>query len=478
MKDFEMSTWTRGPPPPYPSLTKKGSLVFKLPSSLRRGAGVVADVKMTIMRMELAILSLMVSATALAQGPENVLLVVNKGSKDSQAVGKFYRERRGIPAANVCTIKTFDQEEIQRVFYEDEIRKPIGECLTKRQLQDQILYIVLTKGVPIKVKGEKDQKDDHASVDSELTLLYSEMLGAHPRLSGNISNPYYAAHAAGKFVRFSHRDFPLYLVTRLDGYDVADVRALIDRGGRAPLAPTKQGRFILDLNYNDQSEGNRWLREAAVALKDAGVPDSSIELETTQKFLTGEEGVMGYASWGSNDRANTSRLLGNQWLEGAIVSEYVSTNARTFEKPPANWKIGKWTDPPGTMFADSPQGLIADYIHEGVTGIAGNVYEPYLQACVRPQILFPAYLRGHNLAESFYAALPCLSWQGVVIGDPLTAPFAGPALPAEELHPPLDPATQLPKYFAARLAAAKARTKNVSSNPSDSSESRAKSRGK
>jgi len=443
---------------------------------------VVADVKMTIMRKGLALLTLMVTATALAQGSENVLLVVNKGSKDSQAVGKFYRERRGIPAANVCTIKTFDQEEIQRVFYEDEIRKPIGECLTKRQLQDQILYIVLAKGVPIKIKGEEGIKDSHASVDSELTLLYSEMLGAHPRLSGNISNPYYVAHAAGKFVRFSHRDFPLYLVTRLDGYDVADVRALIDRGVRVQRQDTPTtppgGRFVLDLNYDDQSEGNRWLREAAVALRLAGIPESRIELETTQKFLTGEEGVMGYASWGSNDRANTSRVLGNQWLEGAIVSEYVSTNARTFEKPPANWKIGKWTDPPGTMFADSPQGLIADYIHEGVTGISGNVYEPYLQACARPQILFPAYIYGHNLAESFYAALPCLSWQGVVIGDPLTAPFAGPALPAEELHPPLDPATRLPRFFAARLAAAKARTKNVTSNPSASSESRANSRGR
>ena len=134
-------------------------------------------------------------------------------------------------------------------------------------------------------------------------------------------------------------------------------------------------------------------------LKEAGVPDSQIQLETSQKFLTGEEDVLGYASWGSNDRSNPSRVLGNAWLDGAIVSEYVSTNARTFEQPPANWKTGKWSDPPGTFFAGSPQGLIADYIHEGVTGISGNVYEPYLQACARPQILFPAYFRGHNLAE-------------------------------------------------------------------------------
>jgi hypothetical protein len=38
--------------------------------------------------------------------------------------------------------------------------------------------------------------------------------------------------------------------------------------------------------------------------------------------------------------------------------------------------------------------------------------------CVRPDYL-PAYHRGHNLGESFYMAMPYLSWQGIVTGDPL-----------------------------------------------------------
>ncbi len=406
------------------------------------------------MRMWLAILPVALYGTALAQGPENVLLVVNNASKDSRAVAEYYRERRGIPAANVCAIKTLDQEEIQRVFYEDEIRKPIRECLTKGGLQDQILYIVLTKGVPIKVKGEEGEKEAHASVDSELTLLYSEMLGMKLRRQGGITNPYYVAHARGEFVRFSHREFRMYLVTRLDGYEVSDVRALIDRGmavrQRDPATETP-GRFVLDLKSDGHDEGNRWLREAAVQLREAGVHESRIRLETSQKFLLGEKDVLGYASWGSNDPADPARALGNTWRDGALATEYVSTNGRTFERPPEGWKTGKWSDPSETFFAGSPQGLIADYIHEGVTGISGNVYEPYLQGCARPQILFPAYARGHNLAESFYAALPYLSWQTIVIGDPLVAVFPGPAIPAEELKPPRDAATGLPKFFAARL---------------------------
>ena len=404
--------------------------------------------------------SLFIGFPLLAQGPENVLLVVNRESNDSKTVAQYYRERRGISAENICTIKTLDEEVIARVHFEDEIRKPILGCLAKRHLQDRVLYIVLTRGVPLKISALENESD-HASVDSELTLAYQDLLGVPREYTGPAPNPYFAPHAAGRFVRFSHRDFPIYLVTRLDGYDVAEVRSLIDRG----LQPSREGRFILDLSGDDNAQGNNWLREAAAELRKAGIPESRVRLETSQVFLAGEKDVLGYASWGSNDRANFSRFLRNTWVNGALAVEFVSTDGRSFTRPPEKWTIGKWSDPPGSFFAGSPQSLIGDFIHEGVTGVAGNVYEPYLSACARPQILFPAYVRGHNLAESFYAALPFLSWQTVVIGDPLVAPFPGPSIPLEELNPPNDPATGLPKFFAQYIARTKARERRVTSPP-------------
>jgi uncharacterized protein (TIGR03790 family) len=390
-----------------------------------------------------AAFALLFSACALAQGPENILLVVNKKSKNSMAVGAYYRERRGVPADQVCFIRTRDEEEIDRVTFNDDIRRPLLSCLESGKLQDRVLYIVLTKGVPLKIKGD-DGQNDNASVDSELTLLYQDLAGVPRILRGSVPNPYFGANVRGRFARFSHKSFPIYLVTRLDGYDLADVRSLIDRG----LAPAADGRFVLDESWNDNSPGNVWLRQAALELKRAGIPESFIKLESTNAFLTGEKDVMGYASWGSNDKSDHSRTLGNTWVNGALDAEYVSTNARTFEKPPDNWKTGQWNDPPATFFDGSPQSLIADTIHEGVTGISGYVYEPYLEGCVRPQILFPAYVQGLNLAESFYLAMPFLSWQNVVIGDPLASPYPGTPLPRAETDPPEDPSTGLPTYFA------------------------------
>lgn len=403
--------------------------------------------------MRIVIAALALSVSCFAQGPENVLLVVNKDSKDSRAIGEYYRARRGVPIGNVCYIRTLPSEDIDRDLFDKDIRAPILKCLAEGRIQDRILYLVLTKGVPLKIKNSGEGANDHASVDSELTLLYQDLLKLPRQLRGSVPNPYFNANVRGRFARFSHKNFSIYLVTRLDGYDLNDARALIDRA----LAPASTGMFVLDLSYDDHSAGNDWLRAAALELKRAGLPESRIRLETSVTFLTGQKDVMGYASWGSNDRSNHSRFLNNTWANGALDAEYVSTNARTFEKPPKNWNIGKWSDPPQTFFAGAPQSLLADTLHEGVTGAAGYVYEPYLSGCVRPQILFPAYVQGLNLAESFYLAMPFLSWQNVVIGDPLAAPYPGTPLPQEEADPPKDPDTGLPIYFAPFAARAKER---------------------
>jgi tetratricopeptide (TPR) repeat protein len=92
-------------------------------------------------------------------------------------------------------------------------------------------------------------------------------------------------------------------------------------------------------------------------------------------------------------------------------------------------------------------------IRDGITGVAAQVSEPYLDATIRPQILFPAYLAGFNLAESFYLAMPSLSWQTLIVGDPLCTPFPRKPLSSEDLHQGIDPETELPALFAERRLA-------------------------
>src|SRR5450755_654462 len=113
-----------------------------------------------------------------AQTGENAPLVVNRNVPLSRQIAVYYRPRRSVPPRNVCTIETTGEEEIQWGVYEEQIERPIGDCLKKAGLVDKVLYIVTTMGVPLKVDGPGSRDlAEHASVDSELALLYSKLKG-------------------------------------------------------------------------------------------------------------------------------------------------------------------------------------------------------------------------------------------------------------------------------------------------------------
>jgi len=350
---------------------------------------------------------LALAAPLLAGGDaSNVLVVINDASALSRAAGEYYVRRREIPLRNVCHVRASTEEAVTRDAYNASIAAPIARCLRSRKLVEGIYYIVTTAGVPLKIEGAAELGGDQASVDSELTLLYADLHGPAHATHGFIANPFFDNRGG----QFGHPRFAMYLVTRLAGYDFPDIRGEIDRA----LAARNTGKFVIDMKSSDRAaEGDNWLYEAARQL-----PPGRVVLDESDRVLTNEKEVIAYAAWGSNDPHRKERYLGFQWLPGAIVTEYVSTNARTFARPPENWTLGNWRDV-NTWFAGAPQTLTADYIHDGATGASGHVYEPYLPFTPRPDVLLPAWYQGRNLAESFWMSIPALSWQNVVIGDPL-----------------------------------------------------------
>jgi uncharacterized protein (TIGR03790 family) len=354
----------------------------------------------------LPFLLLLAAPAARAQSGDQVLLVVNRRSQESLQVAEYYRPRRSVPVSNVCYLSTSTDEEISWETYLGQIELPVAACLAEGGKRDKILYIATTLGVPLKVTGGgSGAMAEWASVDSELALLYGKMAGAKFSRMGTVVNPFFMQRDAP----FQHPRFPIYLVTRLAAWDVADVKAMIDRS----LAARNRGKFVIDAK-GGTSDGDKWLQAAAALL-----PKARLTFDGTEDVLYNRRDVIGYASWGSNDPARKRRWLGFQWLPGAIVTEFVSSNARTLKRPPDDWTIGATWDDPAHLFAGSAQGLSADYIHEGATGVSGNAYEPYLRGCARPDYLLPAYYKGRTLAESYYMALAALSWMGVVLGDPL-----------------------------------------------------------
>lgn len=366
------------------------------------------------MRFRFSVLAFVVgNLWSLTPGAERVLLVVNEKSPLSRRLGDFYKGWHGLGQGQVCRIQTGIAESaagetMSRAAYEKEIETPVRRCIEALAPGARPWYIVLTQGMPIRVAGKAAadwRETEQASVDSELAALYLKQSGEPVKLAGPARNPFFEQ----KYAPFRHPDFPVYLVTRLAGYSFEDAKRAVERcrGAR------NEGVAVLDLKKDNDEMGNDWLRSAAILL-----PEGRSILDTGTKVLSGIERVIAYASWGSNDKARKSRKSGMQWLPGAIAGEYVSSSARTFMEPPRTWTLGTWSDK-GSWFGGSPQSMILDYVWEGVSGISGATDEPYLSLLPRPQLLIPAYLGGRNLAESFYVSLPALSWQIMILGDPL-----------------------------------------------------------
>ena len=400
----------------------------------------------------LFLLGLWMASPVHAQSAENVAVVINDNSADSQRIGEHYARTRSLPASNVFRIRVSPDETVERSVFVSSIEAPIATFIRNAGLQDRVLYLVLTKGVPLRIAGTTGLSGTLSSVDSELTVLYRRMTGEAVPQAGKIDNPYFlGSRELREALPFSHREHDIYLVTRIDAFTVDQAISLVDRA----QTPSREGQIVLDQRDEDlKKPGNRWMVHAAQRLAEQGHAARTL-LETTANPARGEGATLGFYAWGAADPEQRRRTTRRAFVPGAIAASLAGANARTFMPPPDDW-VPTGSNVPATFFAGSAETLAGDLIRDGVTGISGDVAEPYVMGAIRPEILFPAYLAGFNLAEAFSLATPTLSWTTIVVGDPLCRPFAGRTLTSADLDVAIDPRTDLPRLFSGRRLAAAA----------------------
>ncbi|HTJ30486.1 MAG TPA: TIGR03790 family protein [Acidobacteriaceae bacterium] len=374
------------------------------------------------------------AVSARAHTAREVLVVYNADSPVSTAIAKDYAAQRNVH--QLLAIRCADSavstanETILLEDYTRQIEQPVASYL---DAHPQINFLVLTKGVPIRVRGAKtgsrDESDAtaplNASVDSYLAALeYAKIPGAVKiAIHGSGARGYGWLNRYWKQDKpFSHAEFGGYLVTRLDGYTQADAESLVNRAISGERAVAKPGQVLLDVqpvfkfkpedvpaqplavtgDIPDESDYGSWdadMVKAAGELKRRAVP---VELDQNEAFVGGRTNLLGYFSWGSNDPKYTAEAYKSlRFAPGSISDTAVSTSARTF------------------LPTTGGQSLIADLIPNGITGIKGYTDEPLLQAIASPSVALDRYFSGFTLAESFYAASRFVGWTDVVIGDPL-----------------------------------------------------------
>lgn len=415
-------------------------------------------------------LALLLTRAAAALEPAQVLVVYNHYDPDSLAVRDHYRRLRpGALDFDLADKRLIGHPTIAYGQFRDLIRQPMRKFfLANPGLAERIICLAIAKGLPHRIDDIRHpgcgddaeamrrqwlERGDFtaASVDSELTLLWQDLERREGggrfdcKADGFIVNPYressrpiaefsraaimqpkifsdvaevgdpprvwqagwMAASAPVEAQRLTPGD--IYLVARLDGPTLADALAALDRAQNLVVDPAEVA-IVLDGNEaRDLDKGD--YERAAARLREAGW-EATLD-KTSEFILPGRlaRPLIAYASYGLNDDArgrpaSPDYIRGFRFAPGAIFNTLESFNGRDF---------GGLGDRPGRE-----QTQLADFIRAGGTFGIGNVWEPFTFSAAGNEPLLDGFLnRGMTFVESAYRSLLALSWQQIVVGDPL-----------------------------------------------------------
>lgn len=374
------------------------------------------------------------ASSVFAVAPENVLVLYNLASPEGAQIANYYSQvHPGVQLLGLNGLGT--SESITADDYLSTIRPQVMSALTPTTD-----VIVTTKGLPLRIQVTQpvppsvwpnpptytdafgvnrtiaDWKP-FSSLESELAdidrVASWQMMGDQSYSIGGhfAANPYFNSTAS-----FSHAVTGTRLSSRLDGFNVADVEASIDRAQNAFIGPlnTPGGpfHFLVD---NDPTKSYGVVMNNLVnnVLTPAGMP---VTYDNTTGFVSSTTGpLMGYISHGANQASTPQYPAGEGSYivnglnvtpaNGAVFHTWESFNAKTFVEG-ANHGF---------------QGLVGEWLAEGGTAATGNVQEPQASwvSVINEDTMFAALLSGKTWAEAAWGAARQLSFVNTVVGDPL-----------------------------------------------------------
>lgn len=369
------------------------------------------------------------------------VVVFNANDPEARGLADFYCEARHIDPTHQIALSAPLGEEITRPDYEKSIEGPLIAEFVKRGywqffrdpsgksrlVSTRVGYLVLIKGIPLKIapysppppqtqpSGSTDavgtasaqpppppafQTSNAASVDSELSVMGF----FHHPIPGLLRNPYCINES--KQIAKSQIPPNFLMVARLDAPTAEAVRRMVLDGIRVE----KEGLWgwgVTDsrsIHNGTYKLGDDWIRMAAAAMRQIGIPVLSDDLPDTFQAGFPLTDVSAYYGWYSGSIDGPFADPQFRFLPGAVAFHLHSFSAGSLR--------------------DANRGWTAPLIMRGAAASLGNVYEPYLGLTTNLGTLSWVLLTGHNLAESYYAAQPVLSWMSILVGDPLYRPYA------------------------------------------------------
>lgn len=339
----------------------------------------------------------------------NVLVVVNQNSAASVELGNYYCERRGVPPQNLLRVDwSGGNVSWTRTQFESVLRGPLQNALAARQLTNQIDYVVLCMDLPYQVL-EMTGNPITSGVNSTTAALF---YGFHAdgcsmcpaglpscNLPEDSTNRYAGSEGIFRQNPPVNASSNAWLTFLLTATNLSQAKAVVDRGvagdfsfPTAPVYLTKSYDGVRNLRYlqadnvilNTRIRGNM-----TVALTNATSPNG---LGPLAGFQIGAQ-VFGI----NNLTVAPGAMLDNLTSYGGILFNYTEHTTAL------------------------------DFIRNGATASYGTVVEPCAYAEKFPAAQNYFYqARGFSIGECYYQSLTN-PYQGILVGEPLSAPYARPA---------------------------------------------------
>jgi hypothetical protein len=360
-------------------------------------------------------------APVLAGGsPEHILLIINPADADSMYLGNYYKNARNIPDRNVLYIDPGAANYGAFAGPNGNIDAVFGH-LRQSRIDETIHYIVIAPTATFFVPSSGYVPDQclpnvpwvrRFSISSAYTLAFLRETILANGLNFSSGNGYHSTtlttvhpfdsntkwvsgvpHASG------HRLYigALLGYTGLRGNTVGEIREMIDRSVMAD-GTQPAGTFYF-MNTTDQNRNVRSPQFQGV-VNGIGFYGGTGEI-LNGNLPVGRHDALGVLTGVANpDVANADMTI----LPGAFA-DHLTSYAATFDA--------------------SSQTKLSAWIGRGASASSGTVEEPCAYTGKFPHaMLYLVLFRGLSMGESWLRSMAFLPFQQLLVGDPMTRPFA------------------------------------------------------
>ena len=323
----------------------------------------------------------------------NTVVIINENSSNSCALGNYYCERRQIPPENVVRISwTGGNTSWTLNDFQTRLMSPLLTALAERQLNNQIRLVVLSMDIPFQTVSD-------GVVNSTTSVLFYGFKDNSGTSSKAVANSYAFSEAPLENARSTTSVGHSFLATMITGRTLAEARKLVDQGvnsdGTFPTQPVVLAKSSDSLRNIRFTAFDNVLFNTAVRGNYSMLRTNSDAPSSFSNLLGFETGMAGFS------------VRPGTFVPGAIADSLTSYG--------------------GIIFGPNGQTSLLEFLQAGAAGSYGTVTEPSPdpEKFPDPQVYF-FQSRGFSLAECYYQSIAA-PFLGLIVGEPLAAPFAVPA---------------------------------------------------